>query len=106
MTWKQALATLSGPDAAMEALDPFYVPARTNEAVAFIGVASTAWVVPVAPFFVSLTSQNLAIITLAAVIASGALYRGIQARRYRLRRMAAVSRLRARLLESDDRMLS
>jgi hypothetical protein len=43
MTWKQTLAMLSDPDATMEAHDPFYVPARTNEAVSFMGAASAAW---------------------------------------------------------------
>lgn len=66
-----------------------------------MGAASAAWLIPVAPFFVPLTSQNLAVIALAALLACAALYRGLQERRYRLNRIEAVAQLRARLLVGD-----
>lgn len=106
MTWKQALELLSDSEAAREARDPFYVPDRTNEAVSFLFAVSTAWIIPLAPFFVPLNSQNLAVIALAALLSSVALYSGLQARSYRLNRTKAVALLRARLLDREYRLPS
>lgn len=102
MTWKQALAMFSDADGFMETADPFYVPGRTAELVSFLGAASAAWFVPVAPLFLPLTSQNLAVIAVAALIASVMSFRGFQERKYRLRRTQTVAQLKARLLDSRE----
>lgn len=98
MTWNEAFHAISDPDGFMASKDPFYVPSKSNEIVSFMGAASAGFLVPLAPFFVPLTAENLAVVGLAGLIASFMLYQGLKIRKYRLHRVGEVAALRTRLL--------
>ena len=103
MSLKQALEVLKDPDGVIIAVDPHYVPPRLIERIDFIYVATMSALMPIALISVPATAVNLALIAAFALTVVAACYHGVKARRYRLKRLDAVARLRAAEPESTDR---
>jgi hypothetical protein len=89
-----------------EASDPFFVPDRTSEAVAFIGAAALAGLIPVAPFFVPLSIDDMGLLLGMALFVALLVYRGLQARTHRLTRMRKVANFQAGLLRQRENSTS
>ena len=97
MSWLDLSYVLSG-----ESRDPFHVPGKESELIFFLGVIVSLPLLVAAMLSMPWSSVNVAVfIAMGAAIALFSL-RGLYDRRFRMRRLREVSKLRAELLGGAD----
>ena len=95
MTWMDAIRATSDLDEFMESRDPFYIPDRMHERIAFAGSALLLAIPTIMPILLGQAPASV-VPSLAMVLLAGlALVGGLRSRAYRLKRMRVVAKLRA-----------